>query len=361
MTKNYHLTPGPSELYFTVPDHIQMALKNNVASISHRSQAFKDIYAHTEKEVRKLLSIPEDYFMVFTSSANEIWERLLQNCTSESSFHLVNGSFSKKFYDFSTQLGRNAQKVEAPFGEGFKTDEIEFPSDVEMICLTQNETSSGVQLPVEEIYKVRERNQEALIVLDAVSAVPYVDLDLTKIDSLYFSVQKGMGLPAGLGVWVFNQRCVDKCNQLMEAGQKVGTYHSIPALLKQAENNMTPETPNVLNIYLLGKVAEDMNRRGVDMIRGEMDYKSTMTYGLLDRHPNFKPIVDNKDHRSKTVIVTEVIGKEPSEVIDYLKKEGLIIGTGYGKYKANQVRIANFPTHSKEIYFKLNDLLESLK
>ena len=47
------------------------------------------------------MNIPEDNGIFFTGSATEIWERLIQNTVEHESFHLVNGSFSKKFYDFS--------------------------------------------------------------------------------------------------------------------------------------------------------------------------------------------------------------------------------------------------------------------
>ena len=355
------LTPGPSQLYFTVADHIRSALRENVASISHRSKAFEGIFIHAVSGVRELLQVPEDYRIVFTASATEVWERIIQNCVEKESFHFVNGSFSKRFYEFSKDLGHTAHIKEAPFGEGFDMAEAAIPSTAELICCTLNETSSGVTMPSEDIYKLRELHPDKLIAVDAVSAVPYIPLDISKIDTLFFSVQKGMGLPAGLGVWIFSPRCIAKAEALQTSGKIIGTYHSIPELLGKEVNNQTPETPNVLGIYLLGKVCEDMLRKGIVTIRQEMLYKATTIYTLFEKHPNFEILVKNKAHRSHTVAVANVVGKSPKEVMSFLEGHGITIGSGYGKYKANQVRIANFPTHSKELFERVYDLLEGWK
>ena len=42
--KDMFFTPGPSELFFTVEDHIKNGFKKNIYSISHRSTEFKKIY-----------------------------------------------------------------------------------------------------------------------------------------------------------------------------------------------------------------------------------------------------------------------------------------------------------------------------
>jgi phosphoserine aminotransferase len=47
--------------------------------------------------------------------------------------------------------------------------------------------------------------------------------------------------------------------------------------------------------------------------------------------------------------------------VDYLAKKHIMVGTGYGPYKAQQVRIANFPTHSKEQVEMLVDLIADYK
>jgi phosphoserine aminotransferase len=358
--KSVYLTPGPSELYFTVPDHIRQAMQEQVCSISHRSKAFEEIYKKAIDELRTLLNIPQNYHIVFTASATEIWERLIQNCVENQTYHLVNGSFSKRFYEFASLLNRNALINEKPLGEGFKASDIEVHKDTELICVTQNETSTGVAFPVEDIYQLRNKYPKSLIAVDAVSSIPYLDIDFTQIDSLFFSVQKGMGLPAGLGVWIFNEKCVAKANEITQKQRSIGTYHSIPALLEKAAKNQTPETPNMLGIYLLGKVCEDMNRRTIASIRQETNYKAALVNHLFNEHHLFSHFVKEESHRSKTVLVADVKGMVASDLIEKVKAQGITIGSGYGKNKASQIRIANFPTHSKEVFERLVDVLNKM-
>lgn len=354
-----YLTPGPSELYFTLADHLRTAISEKVASVSHRSDTFRHYFRKADEALRVLLQIPPDYRIVFTSSANEIWERLLQNCVRKHSFHFVNGAFSEKFYNFSQQLGKSAQKEICDFGSGF-TDLPPIPPETEMIALTHTETSSGVCFSPDLLAALRRKYPQMLLTVDAVSAIPYPAFDYTHFDALYFSVQKAMGLPAGLGVWLVNQRCADKARQLQNEGQAIGTYHSLPTLLQKAADYQTPETPNVLAIYLLAKVAEDMHRKGITQIRQEIDYKAAFLYRVLSESKHFAPLVKDEKMRSKTVIVAKCLQKPAAEVIAYFRKNGILVGAGYGKYKDTQIRIANFPTHSKEIIFRLIDLIEKM-
>lgn len=358
MKKPSFLTPGPSQLYFTVEGHLKQALREHVCEISHRSKAFQHIVRHCTEQLRELMNIPAHYHIVFTGSATEVWERLIQNTVAHSSYHLVNGSFSKKFHEFSALLGRQAHKLEVPLGQGFELADIQVPPDAELICITHNETSTGVAVPLADIYALRQAHPDKLIAVDAVSSAPYPAFDFEQIDSLFFSVQKCFGLPAGLGVWIFNDRCLAKAESLLAQGLSVGTYHSLPSLAANARKHETPETPNMLGIYLLGKVAEDMNRRGIATIRRETDYKAALIYHTLAQHPHYEIFVKKEAHRSNTVIVATLRNEPSASLIARLKEaQGIELGAGYGSLKDSQVRIANFPTHSKEVFEHLADWL----
>ena len=90
MKKKIYFTPGPSELYFTVEGHLKKALKNNILSISHRSNTFKSLYQECVENIKTLFNLHDDYHIAFTSSANEIWERIIQNLIETSSIHFIN-------------------------------------------------------------------------------------------------------------------------------------------------------------------------------------------------------------------------------------------------------------------------------
>lgn len=360
MNSKVYFTPGPSELYFTAEAHTREAFKEKVPAISHRSKKFEEIYRSATENLRQLLNLPENYHIFFTGSATEIWERIFQNCVESHSSHLVNGSFSERFYETGLELGKSAEKFSAPYGKCVTFEEAEISTQSELIALTQNETSTGVAQPLEDIYKFRKKFPEKLIAVDVVSSLPYINMDYKLIDTAFFSVQKGFGLPAGLGVWLVNNRCMEKSANLLSNGNVIGSYHSLPSLLSKGSKNQTPETPNVLGIYLLGKVCEDMLSKGIDQIRRETDYKAAVLYNAVEKNPALESFVTEEKYRSKTVIVANT--SIPSQqIIKKLEEHGLTIGSGYGKFKESQIRIANFPTHSKEQTEKLADLLEAIQ
>lgn len=352
MGKHIYFTPGPSQLYHTYEYHLKKALNEEAGSISHRSSAFQKIYESTETALKELLEVPDGFRILFLSSATDIWERIIQNLTASQSHHFVNGAFSKRFYDFAIDLGRQSTQEVADAGQEFRHFDI--PKGTELIGITQNETSTGYAFDSEQLKAIRNKHPEALISLDVVSATPAVPTPFDLIDTTYFSVQKSFGMPAGLGVWLINERAIDTALQLEQKGA-MGTYRQLSTLVKSAEKKQTPETPNVIAIYILGKIAEDMIARGVKMIRNETIYKSTILYQTLENSGIIKPFVSVKKNRSKTVIVANT--PEQTRILGDLEKKRIVLGKGYGAYKADHIRIANFPAHSKEQVEMLCDML----
>lgn len=351
-----NFTPGPSQLYFTVEDHARKAFRDGIPSLTHRSKDFENIYARVRDGLRELLQLPPNFRVVFTASATEVWERSIENLVEEKSLHFVNGSFSLRYFEIAKQLGRSSDKIEVEEGKGFTTGT--FPA-TELVALTHNETSTGVSMPLEFIHAFRASHPEALIVVDAVSSLPYPAFDYTRIDSVFFSVQKAFGLPAGLGVWLVNDRCVEKAESIAAKGKSIGSYHSLPSLLGFEKKNQTPETPNVLALYLLAQVLEDFNRLGISKLRAETDYKAALLYQALATSGVASAFVKDESARSKTVIVADC-GNNLSQIVKALQSKELYPGDGYGKFKTTQLRFANFPTHSKEQYELLVDTLASL-
>ncbi|MGL1888059.1 MAG: aminotransferase class V-fold PLP-dependent enzyme [Reichenbachiella sp.] len=358
MNKTF-FTPGPSALYFTVENHIKNALKENVGSISHRSKEYVSIHQATVETLKELLQLPEGYSIGFTSSATEIWERITENLVEKNSYHFVNGSFSEKFYSTSKALGKNAVLNNVAAGQNQDISNIIVPEESELITLAQNETSTGAMFPIEEIEALRKNNPNQILAIDAVSSLPIPKFDFNKIDTLYFSVQKSFGLPAGLGVWIYNEKCLEKARAMKEKGLYHDTYNGLLSIDKFAQKHQTSCTPNVLNIYLLGKVVKDMLDKGIEQIRREAAYKSALIYNLFENHDSITPFVSVKKNRSLTVGVAE-IKNGSSALLNALDQKGMEVGNGYSQFKGKHIRIANFPTHSKEQIEMLVDTINSI-
>lgn len=356
--KNIYFTAGPAELNPKFEDFMRQAIDEQIGSISHRSGQFRKIYQHCIENLRVLMNIPASSGIFFTGSASEVWERILLNLVEHESFHLVNGSFSDKFHKYAVSAQKFAHKFEKPIGEGFSYGEIEVPEYAELICVTQNETSTGVQMREADIHKLKRSNQKRLMAVDMVSSAPIPELDLDLIDTAFFSVQKAFGLPAGLGVWIANEKCLEKAKRLAKYDcVTIGAHNNLPALWKNYETYETPATPNVLGIYLLGKVAEEMNKTGIEAIRKETDEKAKKIYKYIETSNIFSIAVKNPEHRSKTVIVADT-KKSSKGIIESMKVKNMIIGSGYGPNKDTQIRISNFPSNTME---QIDMLLTALK
>ncbi|MGV3558340.1 aminotransferase class V-fold PLP-dependent enzyme [Larkinella arboricola] len=354
--KQTYFTAGPAELYPTIYQHLQTAMDEQIGSISHRSAKFRSLYQFCVEQLRQLLTIPESHGIYFTGSASEVWERIMLNCVEHESFHLINGSFSKKFCEYATAVHKYTHKQEKPFGEGFDYGEVQVPEYAELIAVTHNETSSGVQMRTVDIHKLKRSNSKKLIAVDMVSSAPFPDLDFSLIDTAFFSVQKAFGMPAGLGVWIAGDKCLEKAELLKHGDQHIGAHHNLPTLWKNFQNYETPATPNVLFIYLLGKIAQDFNRIGIETVRKETEEKARMLYKFIESHPEFSPFVKEERHRSRTVVVANT-QKPSADVISKAKEAGLVVGSGYGQFKETQIRIANFPATNTEQISQLIDVL----
>ena len=114
----------------------------------------------------------------------------------------------------------------------------------------------------------------------------------------------------------------------------------------------------MLNISLINNYFS-INYR-IEKIRKETEYKAAILYLALEQHSQLHPFVTEKEFQSKTVIAVDC-GEHLAKVNEALIKNGLHPGDGYGEFKKNQIRLANFPAHSKEQFEHLVDVLGAAK
>lgn len=356
--KKTYFTVGPSQIYRTVEDHTKQALQNDIFSLNHRSKEFQDLYQSVDSGLKKLLQIPESHSIYFLSSGTEAMERVIQNGVERVSGHIVSGSFGKRFFETARELGKDP--VQLTFHEkSSQISTMEFSKDTELIAITQNDTSTGYHIPMEHVYQLAKKYPQKLIALDTVSSIPYIDIDYKKVDYVFFSIQKGFGLPAGLGVLVVSPRAIQKAKQLHSCGISIGSYHSIMQLQEFYEKFQTPETPNVFGIYVLNSIVTDYLKSGITTVRTMTDKKAHTMYTFFDTHPAFRPVIEDPVYRSKTTIVVEAIDGS-SKLVHALEQRGFIVGSGYGERKGQDIRIANFPAHTLKDVKKLLSVIKEI-
>ncbi len=343
--------PGPSKLYSSIPGFMQEAYEKGVLSINHRSPEFIDISRRTINLFREKLNVPDAYTIFFVSSATECWEIIAQSAIKTKSYHLYNGAFGEKWFGNSKKLKPECEGRQFGIEEELITENFKVPEEAELIAITQNETSNGTEVSNLSIQSFRTKYPDKLIAVDATSSLAGIYLDFAQADIWYASVQKCFGLPAGLGVMICSPAVIHKVKEIGENKH----YNSLISMVERMKDFQTTYTPNVLNIYLLMKVLEM-----IPSIK-ETDKKIRETaqnwYGFLSSRKGMELLIKNEKLRSATVIA--LTGKE--EVISNVKKEakenGLLLGNGYGNWKTNTFRIANFPAIETDEINKLKDFL----
>lgn len=344
--------PGPSKLYPQVRDYLLEGYDSGILSMNHRNSEFITLCKSTIELFKAKLNVPEDYTIFFVSSATEAWEIIAQSLVSKGSLHLYNGAFGQKWAEYSQKIHQKVIFKEFDFLNGlslFRSEE-----HLDMVCLTQNETSNGTQLSNDTIKAVATYHKDALVAVDATSSMGGIDLKWRNADCWFASVQKCFGLPAGLGVCVCSPKAISKALEINDKRY----YNSFLFIYENIQNFQTNYTPNVLNIFLLNKVLGQIDH--IQQIHQQTAHKAKTWYDFLEEN-DFELLVKNKEVRSETVITVSGMPDFIKKVKEKAKEKQIILGNGYGKWKADTFRIANFPAITEEEIGELQLFLKNIR
>src|SRR5690606_30272547 len=300
--------PGPSKIYPEVRQYLTDAYDGGVMNMPHRSENFMQLMRATVNSLKKKLNIPQDYYIFFTSSATECWEIIAQSFTFSQSFHLYNGSFGRKWFDYAQKICSESQAKEFPLEEPLDVANLEIPDDAEVVCITQNETSNGTQLNASTILNLFNKCKDQLLAVDATSSMAGQNLKYIKADIWFASVQKCFGLPPGMAVMVCSPRALYRAKKLDEKNH----YNSAVLLYEKMLNYQTSYTPNILNLYLLYRVLEQ--RDLIKPIDQHLVQRAHELYVFFESFSVFRPLITNPEVRSNTVITLEAPDKTVEEI-----------------------------------------------
>jgi len=344
--------PGPSRLHPNIPEYAAEAFKSGILSVNHRSPEFVELSQKTIALFKQKLLLPDDYMLFFLSSATECWEIITQSLVQKKSYHLYNGAFGEKWLEQTKKIRNESEGVCFELNEQLSPDTYPVPNDAELIAITQNETSNGTEVSNQIIEKYKINYPEKLIAIDATSSMGGLYLDFKQGDIWFASVQKCFGLPAGMAVMVCSPKAIQRANYINERNY----YNSLIFNIEKMKLAQTTHTPNVFAIFLLMKVLCEMT--SINTIDKRTRENAENWYDFFSTSNKVELLVKNPSVRSGSVIALK--GKE--EMVDKLKKEakiqGLLLGNGYGNWKSNTFRIANFPAIQANEIDLLKDFLK---
>jgi phosphoserine aminotransferase len=347
--------PGPSRIHDQIPKYVKDAATLGIMSMNHRSDEFIQLSKRTIALLKKRLRVPKKYTVFFTSSATECWEILAQSLITKKSYHIYNGAFGQKWFEYTQHITNSAQSFKFDKEEELDVVDHIYSSNDGVICITQNETSNGTQVSNTILKKLRNQNPNHLIAIDATSSMAGVKLDFKQADVWFASVQKCFGLPAGLAVMVCSPRALE---QVKSKGEKKH-YNSLLFMTEMMERWQTTYTPNVLGIYLLMRVLQDM--KSINSVHKETLERFRQWEVFLRPFESIKMLINNQEVQSLTVLSIEAESKLVTKIKMKAKKQGILLGEGYGELKNNTFRIANFPAIKESEIKQLQKFLQTIE
>lgn len=334
--------PGPSRVRDEIPEYVKDAYKAGILSVNHRSDEFMNISERAIGLLKSKLAVPDDYTVFYTTSATECWEIIAQSVSQDASYHVYNGAFGQKWFDYTRRILSTAKRHTFGHNDLVEPKKLRPGKQDGVICITQNETSNGTQVSNDIIGSIREQYPQHLVAVDATSSMAGITLDFGNADIWFASVQKCFGLPAGLGLMACSPRAIERVRMIGEKDH----YNSLTFMADMMEKWQTPFTPNVLNIYLLYRVMEAS--KPIRDIHAKTVERYHAWAGFFREKKSLRHFIENEEARSFTVIPVEAEETLISSIKSRAKKKGFLLGEGYGDLKPSTFRIANFPAIRKK-------------
>jgi phosphoserine aminotransferase len=340
--------PGPSQVSAEVLADIHEIAESGLLSESHRSARVKGVVSDAVTALEKALRVPDDYTLLFQPSATAAMDLVVRNLVANRTLHFVNGAFAERFAGTAGLLGADPLLVSGDWTSAPAWEAASVPDDVDLVAVTHNETSTGAAWPRAALAAWRAAHPRPLFAVDVTSSFGALAMDWSVADAWFGSVQKCLGLPAGLGFALIGPRVLDRCREIGSRSE-VAPWQDMIRMADKIVTGETVETPNVLAIALLGR---QMARWDLDAVEAATLAKARL---VADCALPWTPYVEDAAWRSPTVHCMAVT--DPAAWHARALEAGFRLGGGYGELKERCIRIATFPAHSLT---DVQDLLTAL-
>jgi aspartate aminotransferase-like enzyme len=345
--------PGPVEIGRDVFEAMAAPM------IGHRMKEYAQLHRRVTDNLKTLLNTADPVFLS-TSSAFGIMEGTMRNLVQKRCATFGNGAFSDKWHDVTRRCGIEADLFTAEWGQPITAEMVEkalATGQYDAMTLVHNETSTGVLSPLAEIAEVMRRYPQVSFIVDTVSSMTAVPLDLTALgtDVCLAGVQKAFGLPPGLAVCAVSRRALDKARTTPNRGY----YFDFEEFEKNDEKDNTPSTPCISLIYGLDHQLKKMLAEGLDnrYARHRQMAEATRQWIMSQGFALFAA----DGYRSVTLTSARSDGRTDLEQLKKLAAErGYAIDNGYGKLKNETFRIAHMADFTMADMDELFDLLTEL-
>ena len=292
MSRVYNFSAGPAVLPEEVLKEAADEMMDyrgcgmSVMEMSHRSKVYDEIIKTAEADLRSLLSIPDDYEVMFLQGGASqqfamIPMNLMKNKVAD---YIVTGQWAKKAYQ-EAQIYGKANKIASSEDKTFSyipdCSDLPISPDADYVYICENNTIYGTK------FKKLPNTKGKTLVSDVSSCFLSEPMDVTKYGLVYGGVQKNIG-PAGVVIVIMKK-------ELITEDVLPGT----PTMLRykiHADAQSLYNTPPAYGIYICGKVFKWIQKMGgLEAMKKHNEEKAKILYDFLDESSLFKGTVVKED------------------------------------------------------------------
>jgi phosphoserine aminotransferase len=250
----------------------------SIVELSHRGPEFLQVAAEAEADLRSLMSIPDDYAVLFLGGGATTQQALLP----------LNFAAPGQAADYvlSGHWGKTAVKQAKPYvavniaatseADGFRSvparADWQLSPDAAYVHVTANETIHGVE------YRDIPDTGEVPLFADFSSSIASEPLDISRFGVVYAGAQKNLG-PVGITVVIVRRDLLERAGQ---PRAEILDYRA------HAKGESMLNTPPTWNWYMLGLTVKWMLAEGgVDEFARRNARKSRMLYDRIDGSGGF--------------------------------------------------------------------------
>ena len=346
--------PGPID----VPEDVLRELSR--PQIGHRGEQYAELHARVVGRLKRLLKTEGRAFLS-ASSGSGVWELAARNCVRERVASFGCGAFSEKWGQVCAANGKAVDPYDVEWGRHTPAKMVEDALKkgvYDAMTCVHNETSTGVTNPLEEIAEVMRRFPDVMFMVDAVSSMGGIPIDVDRlgIDICLASSQKALGVPPGLAVF----SCREKAMERARKAECRGYYFDLLEFEKRAEKNQTVSTPPIPQIYALDRSLDRMFEEGLEKRFARHEEMGRVVRAWAKEHFELFP---EEEYASDTVTcIKNTRGMDIKALNRHLlENHDCIISDGYGKLKGETFRIAHMgemtPRDMRELFSWIDEFL----
>ncbi len=332
---------GPSKVR---PEAMEMLTGSaaHFLGTSHRQAPVQFKVSEVRNGIAELLSLPDGYEVLLgNGGTTAFWDIATFGLIDERSQHLSFGEFSSKFARAAAaapHLG-DPDVITAEPGDH---PEAVAAGGIDAYCLTHNETSTGVSMPLP---RPDGADDDALVLVDATSAAGGLRFDPSQVDVYYFAPQKCLASDGGLWLAACSPRAIERIERIAASDRWVPASMDLGIALDNSRKDQTYNTPALTTLFLAAEqIRWILENGGLEFAAGRCDASAGTIYGWADSHEVATPFVTDPAKRSHVVATIDFDdGVDAAAVAAVLRSNGLVDTEPYRKLGRNQLRVALFP------------------